>query len=114
MPLFAASAQQYDVIWERDVMVPMRDGVRLATDLYFPAVDGGQAPGAFPVILERTPYDKRGLGSVATAKFFARHGYVCALQDVRGRFNSEGEWYAFAKEGPDGYDAVEWLGTQPW
>ena len=51
---------------------------------------------------------------MSKAKFFARRGYVCALQDVRGRFRSEGEWYAFAKEAPDGYDTVEWLGAQPW
>ena len=110
----AGSAQAYDVTWERDVMVPMRDGTRLATDIYFPSTGGRPADGKFPVIVERTPYDKRGLTLVATAKFFARHGYVCAVQDVRGRFGSEGEWYAFAKEGPDGYDTVEWLGTQPW
>lgn len=114
MDPFQGSAQAYDVAWERNVMVPMRDGVRLATDLYFPALGDRPVSGKFPVILERTPYDKQGLGLVATAKFFARHGYVCALQDVRGRFESEGEWYAFAHEGPDGYDTVEWLGTRPW
>lgn len=108
------SPAAYDVVAEREVMIPLRDGVRLATDLYFPALDGRRAPGRFPVILERTPYDKRGLGSVAAAKFFARHGYVAALQDVRGRFNSEGEWYAFAREGEDGFDTVEWLGAQEW
>ena len=110
----AGSAAIYDVLAEREVMVPMRDGVRLATDLYFPALDGQRAPGRFPVLLERTPYNKHGLGGVKTAKFFARHGYVTAIQDVRGRFASEGEWYAFALEGPDGYDTVEWLGTQEW
>ena len=47
-------------------------------------------------------------------QYFARRGYVCAVQDVRGRFASEGEWYAFAKEAPDGYDTVQWLGGQPW
>src|SRR6266852_1051422 len=114
MLTYEGSGQSHDVIWERDVMVPMRDGIRLATDLYFPARRGRQEVGAFPVIVERTPYDKRGLGLVGKGKFFARHGYVCAIQDVRGRFASEGEWYAFAKEGPDGFDTVEWLGTRPW
>jgi putative CocE/NonD family hydrolase len=114
MAAYQGSPQAYGATWEREVMVPMRDGVRLATDLYFPAVDGTRAEGTFPVILERTPYDKRGLGLVAKGKFFARHGYVCAIQDVRGRFASQGEWYAFAKEGPDGFDTVEWLGTQSW
>jgi predicted acyl esterase len=108
------SAAGYDVVIERDVLVPMRDGVRLATDLYFPLHAGTRAVGPFPVILERTPYDKRGLSLIATAQFFARHGYIVALQDVRGRFHSEGEWYPFALEGPDGYDAVEWLGGQTW
>lgn len=108
------SAAAFDVCWERDVMVETRDGVRLASDLYFPARDGRRVEGRFPVILERTPYDKRGLGVVSTAKFFARHGYVGAIQDVRGRFASEGAWYPFACEAPDGYDTVEWLGTQEW
>jgi putative CocE/NonD family hydrolase len=108
------SAQAYDVVWERDVMVSMRDGVRLATDIYRPALTGQAVAQPFPVILERTPYNKLGTAGVATAKFFARHGYIVALQDVRGRFNSEGEWYAFAKEGPDGFDTVSWVVEQPW
>jgi uncharacterized protein len=108
------SAAVCEVVAEREVLVPMRDGVRLATDLYRPAHGGTATPGPFPAILERTPYGKRGLGSVATAKFFARHGYVAAIQDVRGRFASDGEWYPFALEGPDGYDTVEWLAAQDW
>ena len=103
------SHQAYGWVRERDVMVAMRDGVRLAADVYRPALDGRPAPGPFPALLERTPYDKRRLDLTATAKFFARHGYVVALQDVRGRFASEGEWYAFADEGPDGEDTVRWL-----
>jgi putative CocE/NonD family hydrolase len=114
MPNRQGSAQEYDVTWERNVMIPLRDGVRLATDIYFPANGNAPANGTFPVILERTPYDKQALGNVAKGKFFARHGYVCAIQDVRGRYASEGEWYAFAKEAPDGYDTVVWLGEQPW
>lgn len=109
-----ASSPIHDVSWEREVPVPMRDGVRLATDLYFPARRGERQPGRFPVLLERTPYDKHGATLVASAKRFARHGYVVALQDVRGRFASEGDWYPFALEAPDGYDSVEWLGVQEW
>jgi putative CocE/NonD family hydrolase len=109
-----ASAAVHGVTWEREVMVPMRDGIRLATDLYFPAEGARRAPGPWPVILERTPYGKRRLDLVATAKRFARHGYVVALQDVRGRFASEGDWYPFALEAPDGYDTVEWLATREW
>ena len=108
------SAAVYDVRAERGVMVTMRDGVRLATDLYLPALGGELAPGRFPVILERTPYSRQGLGAVAAAKFFCRHGYAAAVQDVRGRYDSEGEWYAFALEAEDGYDTVEWLSAQDW
>jgi len=103
---------EYDVIVQRNVMAPMRDGVRLAADLYFPATEGRIAPGRFPVIMERTPYDKEG--RTAEGRYLARHGYVAMMQDVRGRFASEGEWYPFAKEAPDGYDSVEWAAAQPW
>lgn len=105
------SAPRYDVLAESNVMVPLRDGVRVATDLYFPG-DGAKLPGPYPVILTRTPYDKTG--HAATARFYAERGYIAAMQDVRGRYMSEGEFYAFAHEGPDGYDAVEWLAAQPW
>ena len=111
---YQGSYQQYDAICQSNVMVPMRDGVRLATDIYFPALDGQLASGKFPVILERTPYDKAGSGNVTNGTYYARRGYVCAIQDVRGRFVSEGEWYPFAKEAPDGYDTVEWLAAQEW
>ncbi len=90
----------------------MRDGVGLATDLYFPAQAGAKLEGAFPVILTRTPYDKTN--HAATGRFYAERGYIAAMQDVRGRYASEGQFYAFAHEGPDGYDAVEWLAGQPW
>src|SRR5947209_3731038 len=98
------SWQAYDVTWERDIMVTMRDGVRLATDIYLPGQNGHAVAAPVPVLLERTPYNKLRSDLVATAKFFARRGYAVALQDVRGRFNSEGEWYPFALEGPDGAD----------
>ena len=111
---YEGSHQQYDVIWESNVMVPMRDGVMLATDIYFPATGERKAEGKFPVVLERTPYNKAVLSNVARSKYFARRGYVCAIQDVRGRCKSDGEWYPFAGEAADGYDTVEWLGTQAW
>lgn len=111
---YTGSHQAYGVESHTNVMIPMRDGVSLATDVYFPTQDGVRAPGSFPVILERTPYDKAAPRNVANATYFARRGYVCAIQDVRGRFASEGEWYPFALEAPDGYDTVEWLAAQPW
>ena len=104
---YEGSYQQYDVIYQSDTMIAMRDGVHLTTDIYFPALDGQRVQGKFPVILERTPYDKAAAGNVMNGSYFARRGYVCAIQDVRGRFRSEGEWHPFAKEAPDGYDTVE-------
>ncbi len=104
----------YDVAVERDTMIPVRDGVRLATDIYFPSSVGLRAPGRFPALVERTPYDKDAARFVLPARFFAQHGYVVLMQDVRGRGHSEGDWYPFAHEAPDGYDTIEWAGTQPW
>lgn len=93
---------------KKTVMVSMRDGMKLATDLYFPE---GQ-DDRFPCILIRTPYKKES--SELDGKFYASRGYAVAIQDVRGRYASEGEWEPFVNEGQDGYDAVEWLATQPW
>ncbi|MFO7948537.1 MAG: CocE/NonD family hydrolase [Armatimonadota bacterium] len=95
----------------RDVMVPLRDGVRLATDLYFPP-GWTEDDEPLPMILARTPYDK--LASEELGTRVAGHGYIFASQDVRGRYRSEGEFYPFRHEAPDGYDAVEWLAAQPW
>ena len=89
--------------------VPMRDGVKLSTDVYLP--DG---PGPFPVILIRTPYSNNVEAGVQDGVYFAQRGYAVAIQDVRGRFDSEGEWAPFVHEAEDGYDAQEWCGTQPW
>ena len=103
---------EYDVVVRRDVPVPMRDGVRLAADLYLPARGGEPVEGRFPAIMERTPYDKTN--KFGEGRYFARRGYVAVMQDVRGRFQSEGVWYPFAKEAADGYDSVEWASGQPW
>jgi putative CocE/NonD family hydrolase len=97
---------------ERDVPVAMRDGVILMTDVYRPDVEG-----PFPVLLQRTPYNKElgGLGLLQTDTFRAlRNGYAAVIQDVRGRYRSEGEFTPFHQEIDDGYDAVEWCGSQPW
>ena len=87
------------------VPVPMRDGVKLQADVYRP-----QAPGRFPVLLTRTPYDRHRAG---TGTLLASHGYVVVLQDTRGRFGSEGEFYPFRNESRDGYDTVEWAAALP-
>ena len=111
---YQGSAQQYDSVCMSDVMIPARDGIGLATDIYYPALNGKPVEGVFPVILERTPYDKSAAGNITNGSYFSRRGYICAIQDVRGRFASAGEWYPFAGEAPDGYDTVEWLAAQPW
>ncbi len=100
----------------RDVMVPMRDGVLLATDIYLPAKNGRPVKGKFPAILGRTPYDKSNFTSGAIFKpvFFAERGYAIVRQDVRGRYKSQGEFYPYINEGPDGYDTIEWIAEQPW
>ncbi len=104
----------YDYTVVRDVRVPMRDGVRLATDIYLPAQDGRPVPGRLPVVLERTPYDKRRPWHSITGRYFARRGYAAVLQDVRGRWASEGEFYFLVNEAEDGYDTLEWIGRRPW
>ena len=75
---------------DRDVMVVMRDGVRLATDIYRPAPNGVPVAEPRPILLQRTPYDLRADDIVGIARFFVAHGYVVALQNLRGRYRSEG------------------------
>ena len=99
-------AQADSVVVENDVAAKMRDGVVLKSDIYRPKADG-----KYPVLLQRTPYDKtnvRTFGIKAAAR-----GYVVIAQDVRGRYTSEGEWYPFRHESQDGYDTVEWAAALP-
>jgi hypothetical protein len=104
----------FDVEVERNVWVLARDGAMLATDIYYPAISGKRVDGAFPVVLERTPYLKQRTSYHRKGSFYARLGYVMAIQDVRGRGESGGEWYPFAEEAEDGCDTVEWLAAQPF
>ncbi|QDS94545.1 Cocaine esterase [Roseimaritima multifibrata] len=101
-----------DFVVEKNVMVPMRDGVRLATDIYRPAKDGVASEEALPVILSRLPYNKDG--QAKSAKYYATHGYVFVAQDTRGRYKSEGVWHMLSDDGPDGVDCAAWIGKQPW
>ena len=91
------------------VDVPMRDGVKLSTDIYLPDVDGPT-----PAVLIRTPYSNNSEGMVQDCMYFATRGYAAICQDVRGRWDSAGEWYPFRHEAEDGYDTHEWIGSQPW
>jgi putative CocE/NonD family hydrolase len=108
LTLLCASAwsQAADVVVEHNVAMKTRDGVTLRADIYRPAGEGD-----YPVLLQRTPYNKTG-----TAEFgrkAVQRGYMVVVQDVRGRYASEGEWYTFKHEGEDGYDAVEWAASLP-
>lgn len=116
-----------DIVVHRNVMVRMRDGISLATDIYRPAIDGRPVETPLPVIMERTPYGKMqrsrseiepGMSQPMTrtevASHFVRAGYVVIYQDCRGRYDSEGEFTKYLSEGPDGYDTCAWIVTQPW
>ncbi len=123
----AADTTTYDMLLTSDVMVPMRDGVHLATDVYRPALAGTPVAGPLPVILERTPYGKTiasrselsvlqptPLSRAAVARFFVSKGYVVVYQDCRGRYGSQGEFVKYLSDGLDGYDTCAWITNQPW
>jgi len=101
------AAEPIEVRIEPGVTAKMRDGVVLRADIYRPKLDG-----KFPVLLQRTPYDKRN--SVSIGVRAAEGGFVAIIQDVRGRYSSEGDWYPFKHESDDGYDTVEWAAALPY
>jgi uncharacterized protein len=107
-----SSEVKYEFVVERNVMIGMRDGVKLACDIYRPATNGKAAEGKFPVILERTPYGKETIED--WAHYFVPRGYVAIGQDVRGRYASEGKWWPFRNDGADGFDTLKWIGAQAW
>jgi putative CocE/NonD family hydrolase len=101
------AAEPYAVVFEHNASMKTRDGVTLHADIYRPKADG-----QFPVLLQRTPYDKTG--GIGFGIEGAQRGFVVVIQDVRGRYSSEGEWYTFKHESDDGYDAVEWAAALPY
>jgi len=112
-----ATQPDYGVTVHQDLRVETRDGIELSTDVYRPADPETGAPveEPLPALLERTPYDKRAADRVENhGRYFARRGYVVAIQDVRGRFESDGEFYLLKNEAEDGADAVEWLAALPY
>src|SRR5207302_9546560 len=96
-----------------DVMIPMRDGAALAADVYRPARDGVPVEGRFPALLMRTPYNKE-VRAAPFARYFASRGYVVVVQDVRGRYRSQGRWRPLSDDGRDGYDTTQWIGHHSW
>jgi hypothetical protein len=93
----------------RDIFVPMRDGVRLATDVFLPA-----ASGRWPVVLLRTPYSRHTTTIRGYRLFFLQHGYALVVQDLRGRWASQGNFGLITQEGPDGSDTINWIAAQAW
>lgn len=93
-----------------NVGMPMRDGIRLSADIFFPE----EKEGPLPVVFSRTPYDNTAEAMVDSAIFFAQHGYVFVAQDTRGRNDSDGDFYPWINEFRDGHDSVEWIASQIW
>lgn len=103
----ARGAQPVEVAVDTGVKVSMRDGIVLRADIYRPKQEG-----RFPFLLQRTPYNKAGAAEFGHRA--AAAGFVTIVQDVRGRFTSEGEWYPFKYESADGYDTIEWAAALPY
>jgi putative CocE/NonD family hydrolase len=103
----ATAPLKFEVIREPNVAAKMRDGVTLRADIYRPKADG-----RYPVLLQRTPYDKTGERDFGMRG--AARGYVVVVQDTRGRYASEGDFYTFKNESNDGYDTVEWAAALPY
>lgn len=106
-----AGRNAVEVVVEKDIMVTMRDGAQMATDIYRP--EGAQSP--LPVILIRLPYNKDQYGGATRpARFFASYGYIVVVQDTRGKFKSEGEYRIYNGDVDDWWDAIDWVSNQPW
>ena len=107
LPLIAADRGSHEVTIQRGAKAEMRDGVTLIADIYRPEGDG-----KFPVMLQRTPYNRDG--GRESGPVLASHGYVVIIQDTRGRYASEGEFYPFLNESNDGFDSVAWAAKLPY
>lgn len=104
------SADRFELVESRGHLVAMRDGVRLSVDLYRPQTDERR-----PALVSLIPYSNNSAGWTKRARWFAKRGYVVALVDVRGRYDSEGTWDPFNPlHKTDGYDVIEWTAKQPW
>ena len=104
-----SSEANYPIVVEKNLAMRARDGVTLYADVYRP-----DSPGRFPVLVIRTPYDKGADNALTEKAYFPPRGYVVVVQDTRGRYASEGDFYPFLREAADGYDTVEWAAQLPW
>lgn len=97
-----------DAVQHLGLVVPMRDGIRLAADLYLP-----HSAGHWPTVLIRTPYNRKS-GALNTYRFFNSRDYAVLIEDVRGRYASQGVFGPTEQEGPDSSDTIDWIAGQPW
>ena len=106
---FGVPQPKYGLVTDKKIMIPMRDGVRLAADVYRP-----EESGQYPVIVIRTPYGRANKKQFIPeiAGVFASQGFVVVSQDCRGKLDSEGEFYPYTNEARDGHDTFEWAGKQ--
>jgi putative CocE/NonD family hydrolase len=103
------SPPTHDVRVLYDLRSRMRDDVTLSNDVFLP-----RRPGRYPTILLRTPYETLHEPHIDWAVWWAKRGYAVVIQDCRGRFESEGTFYPYRDDGPDGHDTLEWISTQVW
>lgn len=114
-PLLRLPPARFSVGVRYNIRIPMPDGVTLAADHHYPMTEG-----QFPTILIRTPYGRGRSGGIAglsegfKAQRFAERGYHVIVQDVRGRYDSEGQFEPFTNEAADGLATLEWIAAQPW
>lgn len=111
-PTLGSSLNQPETFYRKEnVFIPMRDGIKLSAKIYFPVHSG-----KFPTLIFRTPYDKNENDPNNESTFLAavKRGYAVLIEDVRGRYGSEGEFIPYINEGNDGYDTIEWAAHQAW
>ena len=111
--LVAQTNAPFETASLRNVMIASRDGVKLAANVHLPARNGTLAPGRFPAIVERSPYNKDAVPASLINQYVAQ-GYAVVIQDVRGRYASEGTWRPVRDDGADGAELLRWIGEQPW
>ncbi|AWT59803.1 MAG: Cocaine esterase [Candidatus Moanabacter tarae] len=107
----------YDFILEEDIIVPARDGVDLATDVYYPKAKSSDSPlpSKYPTLLHRTPYNKTEVEKLTNfCRWFACRGYIAVIQDCRGCFGSGGDVNFLVPEAEDGFDTMQWIKEQEW
>jgi len=110
----APGARRFEVVERRDMFVEMRDGARLATNVFLPGFEGRAAAWRFPTVVARTPYGKDFGSAAALPASYVPYGYAVVIQDVRGRYGSEGRWRPLNDDGADGADLLAWIAGQPW